>query len=111
MYDSSYFNTVSNQKPDEVMSYANYNDDQNSVILAIFKTNQDKHFTPYDIEIELRNQNKKYLITSIRRAITTLTEEKQLVKTAETVMCKYNRASHLWTLNPILKTQQIKLIY
>lgn len=94
-----------------VVSYITINDDQNTVIEAIFRSNQDKAFTPYDIEIELKKQGKEYLITSIRRAITTLTDARVLVKTAQTVLCKYGRDSHLWMLHPIHKTQQIKLFY
>ncbi len=111
MYDSPYFNSVAGQGVEDVAAYTLINDDQNSNILAIFKTNPDKAFTPYMIEEELIKIKKNYLITSIRRALTTLTEEGSLVKTEATVMCRHGRTSHLWELNPILKTQQIKLLY
>ena len=76
---------------------------QNAKILQIFREYPDRMFTPFDIYRHYRNIGYEYNtpITSIRRAITTLTDMGYLEKCADTRAGEYGEKNHLWRLKKI----------
>ena len=73
---------------------------QQEEVLSFFKKNQNKYFTPFQI-------NKLVLptapITSVRRAITNLTNSNYLIKTSSKKLGEYGRDNYLWTFNSEIK--------
>jgi Fe2+ or Zn2+ uptake regulation protein len=66
-------------------------------ILKVFKDYPNLSFTPWDIYDKLE---RRMMITSIRRAITTLTDGGYLVKTGERRKSgPANETNHVWKLN------------
>jgi len=68
---------------------------QEEKILCFFKKYPDKAFTPYAVQRYLR---AKWPITSIRRAMTNLTNEGKLEKLKVLRQEKYGKSNHIWTL-------------
>lgn len=70
---------------------------QEELILALFKANPNHRFSPDQIhDIFAKKYNLYPPITSIRRAITNLTNRFQLMKTDEMVAGKYHLPTHTW---------------
>jgi hypothetical protein len=89
----SFFDTIGIKESDPQlhMEFTERNDRQNEVVLSVFKSHPDTAFTPYEIETVLKSMGYSFLITSIRRAINTLTNGIKSKKTGE------------WKLKPVLK--------
>ena len=74
-------------------------DNQSVMILGIFKMFSDENMSPDDVEDYIRQVYKRdYPITSIRRALTNLTDQGLLEKTDKMVMGKYGKKTHTWKL-------------
>ena len=73
---------------------------QDQVILSIFKEcAADKYISPFYVKSVLEARNRNILITSIRRSITTLTNENKLVKSDKaTLKGVYGRPNYGWKL-------------
>ena len=72
---------------------------QEEIILELFKRNPKFHMTPFDIQDALSAlYDLDAPITSVRRAITDLTTESQLVKTDIMKKGKYGKEVHCWKL-------------
>ena len=69
---------------------------QNRLILAFFKDNPKGFFTPF--EVQLYSNLKGTPITSIRRAINTLTDAGFLIKTDQLRQGDYGAMNHTWKL-------------
>lgn len=69
---------------------------QNDLILDVFKKNRFTSFTPAQIHILL---GQRFPLTSVRRAISQLTELKRLVKTNEMRPGLYGDNNHCWKFN------------
>lgn len=81
---------------------------QEELIAAIFKNNCHKEISPSQIlDIVNKHYGLNWPITSIRRAITNLTEENALVKLKTMKEGIYGKLEHLWRYNLI--TIQAKL--
>jgi hypothetical protein len=97
---TSFFNTTGQTGEDLVKS----NDkslNQNELILKVFKEFSNNKFTPFDILYNIqRIYGRDFPITSVRRGITTLTEQGLLVKSdkAESKGI-YKVPNHSWKLN------------
>jgi Fe2+ or Zn2+ uptake regulation protein len=70
---------------------------QNEKILSYFQQNQGKIYTPFQVQEALNLHNVP--ITSIRRAITTLTDLGYLTMTHIMMEGKYGMNNHTWKLN------------
>lgn len=70
---------------------------QDDRILTIFKSNPTYLFTPFDIHFMMPSVP----LTSVRRSISNLTEQKLLVKTGTKKMGSYGRENLTWKLNVI----------
>lgn len=96
-----YFNT--NAEQGELLFKSNEKaKSQEEEILEIFKKNPDKEFTPE--EIWFRLGLNKTLLTSIRRAISNLSNPikwGQIVKTGNMKAGNYGKQVHCWKLNSI----------
>lgn len=76
---------------------------ENEMIFSIFKDNPNAEYTPYEIQGRVAClYRKNMLITSVRRAITTLTgtleQPGQLMKTSRTVQERAGSPNRTWTL-------------
>ena len=67
---------------------------QNELILRLFRANPNEALTPNDIHNMCNACDKDWPITSIRRAINTLTESGNLTKTNELREGKYGKKTH-----------------
>ena len=73
---------------------------QEELIAAIFKKNCTKEISPSQIlEITNRHYGLNWPLTSIRRAITNLTEENTLVKLKTMKEGIYGKPEHTWKFN------------
>ena len=64
-------------------------------ILAFFRSNPGERYTPFEIQTILKSPAP---ITSIRRAISTLTKEGYLIKTTYRKAGPYNTLNYTWKL-------------
>ena len=71
---------------------------QEDMILAIFGTYPNEGLTPFDIEDFAHDQEVSWPITSIRRAITDLTNAGKLSKTETKKLGRYGKFVHTWKL-------------
>ena len=67
---------------------------QQTAILHFFKVFPSRQFTPCEIETYF----PEWPITSIRRAMTNLTQNEKLIKTHEMKIGKYGKQCHTWRL-------------
>ena len=72
---------------------------QEELIYQMFVWNPTQGFSPEDIELRCLDLNKSWPITSIRRAINTLTKAGKLTKTDELQKSSYGKNAHVWRLN------------
>ena len=92
-----YYNT--NDENGETLRNSRDNStNQENMILAIFETYPNEGLTPFDIEDFAHDQEVNWPITSIRRAITDLTNAGKLTKTSITKLGKYGKQVHTWKL-------------
>ena len=71
---------------------------QNDLIFQLFANNPDQGYSPEDVELRCLDLGKTWPITSIRRALHTLTKEGNLTKTNELQKSSYGRNAHIWRL-------------
>ena len=75
---------------------------QEELIAAIYKKNCNKEISPSQIlEIVNNHYSLNWPLTSIRRAITNLTEENTLIKLQKMKEGIYGKPEHLWKYNSI----------
>lgn len=74
---------------------------QDEIIMGIYKYNRDKKLSPSDVMglWEKYTAQPAPPITSIRRSMTTLEQDGQLVKLDEKKIGIYGRPEHFWTVN------------
>ena len=72
---------------------------QEELIYQMFVWNPTLGFSPEDIELRCLDLNKAWPITSIRRAMHTLTKAGKLTKTNELRKGNYGKNTHIWRLN------------
>ena len=79
---------------------------QDEIILDIFNTFRlNNGLSPSEVEVLLvERYNKNWPLTSIRRSISTLTDQGKLTKTNKLRGGKYNKNEHVWKFKP--KTRQ-----
>ena len=83
---------------------------QNELILYIFTTWRiTDDLTPSEVSEILRNSyNKIWPLTSVRRAISTLTNQGKLTKTNKLREGRYGKNTHAWKHNTIQSITQIR---
>ena len=79
---------------------------QDQFILGIFNTwRSESGLSPSEVEeILIDSYNKNWPLTSIRRAISTLTDADKLTKTSELREGKYNKNEHVWKFKTQTRT-------
>ena len=77
---------------------------QNELILRIFMLAPNNTFTPDEIQDACERCQRNWPITSIRRAISTLTDRGNLTKTNELRKGKYGKKTHTWKFNTQIRT-------
>ena len=92
-----YFNTI-NQKGDELKASKFRAGKQNAEVLELFTLYHYRAFTPAEIWEAFNKQGRNVPLTSIRRAITTLTIQGFLECTGEMRMGLYNVKNYCWKL-------------
>ena len=91
-----YYNTT-NESGSTLKEYAAKTEKQDEVILSVMQPKNG--LTPFGVQSLLRSKGYDYPITSIRRALNTLTQENKLTKLDKKRPGKYGRANHVWVLN------------
>lgn len=66
---------------------------QNQIIHEVFRQNPRREMTPFEVNKILGN---KYPITSVRRAISTLTKDGELIKTKTRKIGDYGARCYAW---------------
>ena len=90
----SYYNTTS-EAGQKLLNYNKQAQSQNEVILSFFRLakNRNKEFTPMEV-----SEKTKILFTSVRRALSWLTDTRKLVKTENKKQGKFGRPNYTWKL-------------
>lgn len=70
---------------------------QEDIIIRYFMQHPDKKFTPYEVWVNIGGKNN-WPITSVRRAMTNLTEQGRLVKYGEKRRGGYGTDNYTWGL-------------
>ena len=92
-----YYNT-NDETGETLQSSRNATMKQEDQILGIFQAFPNEGLTPFDIEDFARDQEVNWPITSIRRAITDLTNAGKLTKTDTMKLGRYGKHVHTWKL-------------
>jgi len=91
----SYYNT--NNEEGSALSRSRENtQNQEELILAIF--NKEERLSPDEV-LDVCNEEHNYPITSVRRAMTNLTNKGLLIKTNIFKKGKYGKKTHTWKLS------------
>ena len=93
-----YYNT-NDETGSELQGSRNNSYNQEQMILGIFEAHSEESFTPFEIEDFATDNGINWPITSIRRAITDLTNAGKLTKTNITKLGKYGKKVHTWKLS------------
>lgn len=98
MFRESFFNTTG-ESGQMLMSFTNTADAQDIIVLELFQDSPDSSFTAWEALKKLEAKGHSYLITSVRRAITTLTKQGVLVNTGVKVIEIKGRPNCKFKLN------------
>jgi len=91
----SYYNT--NKETGNTLSNSRYRaKSQEEIILSIFR--EGDLLSPDEV-LNICNEEKSYLLTSIRRALTNLTTKGLLVKNDVFKIGRYGKKTHTWSLS------------
>lgn len=93
-----YFNTT-HETGQMLMTFSNSADAQDIIILELFQDNPDRALTAWEALNLLESKGYKYLITSVRRAITTLTKQGLLINTGIKKVELYSRPNFKFQYN------------
>lgn len=92
----SYYNTT-DLEGERLQKRIEQAESQEEMISELFEMHPDKKFTPYDVWKIVFSKNVP--ITSVRRAMTNLTDEEVLVKTGEQREGPYGQPNYCWQLS------------
>jgi len=92
-----FYNTI-RENPEQMQLNLFKTMNQEQVIMAFFANNKNKQFTPHEVHERLQAAGYKYLITSVRRAMTDLTNESKLVQISMKDE-RYNKRNITWQYN------------
>ena len=96
------FHNTINVEGQMLMDFTAQAGKQNDIILELFRLNAYRSMTPFEVMNLLKLKGHDYPITSIRRAITTLTEEGKLQKLHEMKVGEYGKPNHTWQFKTII---------
>ena len=93
----SFYNTV-HSEGQTLLNFEEKAEKQTDKVLHFFELNKYNAFTPFEVQKWMNLQGFVYPITSIRRAITDLTEEGKLEKKSVKEMKTeiYGKPNHTW---------------
>jgi hypothetical protein len=96
-----YYNTT-NETDKQLRDSRSKAKTQDEIILNVFNTwRESDGLTPSEVEeILIHHHDKNWPLTSIRRAISTLTDAGKLTKTNKLRGGKYNKNEHIWKFKP-----------
>ena len=98
-----YYNT-NNENGEDLRESWTQTANQDELILQFFIDNPNQLFTPDDIHHMCEVCGRHWPITSIRRAMSTLTKNGNLTKTSELREGKYGKKTHTWRFNTQIRT-------
>jgi len=90
----SYYNT-NKEEGDELFQSERKAHSQEELIITLFSKGE--YLSPDEI-LDICNEDHNYPITSIRRALTNLTNKGLLVKTDRFKIGRYGKKTHTWSL-------------
>jgi hypothetical protein len=94
-----YFNTT-HQTGQTLIEFSEKAGKQDDIVYSVFKERPSNCMTPFEVQEIIEMTGKKYPITSIRRSITTLTENGKLRKSQTAEKCgNYGRPNYTWRFN------------
>jgi predicted transcriptional regulator len=91
----SYYNTTK-QKGDDLKKNSMKALSQQVLIKIFMKANSDISFTPFEIQEAFEKDGFMWPITSVRRALSDLTDKNIITKSEDTVIAKYGRPNYKW---------------
>lgn len=95
---SNFYNTIE-ASGQSLIDFEASNQTSSEKVLAFFERHKGQSFTPFEVAKEL----SQYPITSIRRAITDLTNQNKLIKNDKEQQRtgQYGKPNYTWTLNSV----------
>lgn len=93
----SYWNTTRESGPELAASVAQAQR-QEAWVLALFEASPWRDWTPWEVMEAAEAQGCQWPITSLRRAMNTLTERRLLAKTDRQREGRYGKRNYVWTL-------------
>jgi hypothetical protein len=99
---TSFFNTT-NLSGAELIESREAAMTQNDKVLRYFRDHSRRAFTPIEVSSALGSM----LLTSVRRAITTLTAQGKLIRTANKTREKYGAVNYKWQYNETVTTEHL----
>lgn len=94
-----YFNTT-NEKGDQLKASTHKAGTQNAEILDLFTQYHYREFTPDEVETHFKKEGRMWPLTSVRRSISTLTDQGFLDKLDTMRKGGYGKDTHTWKLKP-----------
>ena len=91
-----YYNTT-NETGSTLQEYEAKTEKQDDIVLSVMQPKNG--LTPFGVHALLKAKGYDYPITSVRRALNTLTQDKKLKKLDKMRTGKYGRPNHVWILN------------
>ena len=91
----TYYNTVnlSGKKLSKAIKRAA---SQEEMIKVFMKHNKHKSYTPFEIQDAFLKEDIIFIITSVRRALSNLTQNSILIKSKNMVIADYGSPNHKW---------------
>lgn len=71
---------------------------QDDAVLALFRRLRTSLLAPSDVHLMLRKYGRQVLLTSVRRSLSSLTEEELLIKTGTLRPGPHGKPEHCWKL-------------
>ena len=93
---TNYFNTTHLSGADLATEVHNA-EKQESKVLVLFKI-RNRPMSPSQVHRELEKYGERLPMTSVRRAMTNLSNQGELMKTDTTVIGIYKKPEHLWSM-------------
>jgi len=101
----TFYNTISASKPD-LEFYRRQVERQEDTVVAFFQAHPGRFYTPFEIQQAVLPQAP---ITSVRRALTNLTNDGWLEKVDQMVRERFGKPNHCWTLKRRPIQEQMRL--
>jgi len=104
---AEYFYNTIDENGDDLNKSKRHAKMQEQVVLLLFISNPTLEATPFEVLESLNLKNTP--ITSIRRAMTNLTDKGKLIKMEKKKIEQFGKANHCWKLNEYTRLDNVKI--